>query len=50
MGSNGVTVTKLLLILELHPELSHFLSQVVMMVSVAEVTKVTQVLELKVSK
>ena len=43
MGSNGVTVTKflqLLMILELYLELSYFLSQIFIVVTVTEVTKV----------
>ena len=43
MGSNGVTVTKfhqLLMILELYLELSYILSQLFLVVTVTEVTKV----------
>ena len=43
MGSNGVTVMKflqLLMILELYLELSYFLSQILLVVIVTEVTKV----------
>ena len=42
MASNGVTVTKflkLLMILELYLELSYFLSQIFIVVTVTEVTK-----------
>ena len=52
MGSNGVTVTKflqLLVILELFLELSYFLSQIFIAVTVTEVTKVLQVPHLKVT-
>ena len=47
MGSNGVTVTKflqLLMILELYLELSYFLSQIFIVVTVTEVTKVPKFL------
>ena len=47
MGSNGVTVTKflqLLMILELYQELSYFLSQIFIVVTVTEVTKVPKFL------
>ena len=47
MGSNGVTVTKflqLLMILELNLELSYFLSQMFIAVTVTEVTKVPKFL------
>ena len=43
MGSNRVTVSKflqLLMILELYLELSYFLSQIYIVVTVTEVTKV----------
>ena len=43
MGSNGVTIMKflqLLMILELYLELSYFLSQILLVVIVTEVTKV----------
>ena len=47
MGSNRVTVTKflqLLMILELYLELSYFLSQMFIAVTVTEVTKVPKFL------
>ena len=47
MGSNGVTVMKLLqlpMILELYLELSYFLSQIFIRVTVTEVTKVPKFL------
>ena len=47
MGSNRVTVTKflqLLMILELYLELSYILSQLFVMATVTEVTKVPQFL------
>ena len=50
MGSNGVTVTKflhLLMILELYLELSYFFSQILLVVTVTEVTKVPKFLTWK---
>ena len=47
MGSNRVTVTKflqLLMILELYLELSYFFSQILLVVTVTEVTKVPKFL------
>ena len=47
MGSNGVTVMKLLqlpMILELYLELSYFLSQIFIVVTVTKVTKVPKFL------
>ena len=47
MGSNRVTVTKflqLLMILELYLELSYFLSHILLVVTVTEVTKVPKFL------
>ena len=47
MGSNGVTVTKflqLLMIVQLYLELSYFLSQIYIVVTVTEVTKVPKFL------
>ena len=47
MGSNGVTLTKflqLLMILELYLELSYILSQLFIVVTVTEVTKVPKFL------
>ena len=47
MGSNGVTIMKflqLLMILELYLELSYFLSQIFIVVTVTEVTKVPKFL------
>ena len=50
MGSNRVTVTKflqLLMILELYLELSYFFSQILLVVTVTEVTKVPKFLTWK---
>ena len=47
MASNGVTVTKflkLLMILELYLELSYYLGQILIVVTVTEVTKVPKFL------
>ena len=47
MGRNGVSVTKLLqllMILELYLELSYFLNQISIVVTVTEVTKVPKFL------
>ena len=47
MGSNGVTVKRflqLLMILELYLELSYFLSQILLVVTAAEVTEVPKFL------
>ena len=47
MGSNGVAVTKflqLLMILEVYLELSYFLSQIFIVVTVTEITKVPKFL------
>ena len=44
MGTNGVTVAKLLMILELCLELNYFLSQIFIVVTVTEVTKVPKFL------